>query len=62
MKITFENVSKIELINHDNGRSSFKMVCPVEGPYGGEVEFFLNSCNIDTGEDGLIIKQIYDER
>lgn len=62
MKITFENVSKIELLKNNNGRKNLKMICPVEGPYGGEVEFSLNSCDIDIAEDGLVIKKIYDER
>lgn len=62
MKITFEDVSKIEVIKNEKGRNNFKMICPVEGPYGGEVEFSLNSCDIEFTDDGLVIKKIYDER
>lgn len=59
MKITFERVSKITISKNESNRGNLKMSVPVEGPYGGEIEFNIKNCDFDFTNDGILIKKIY---
>jgi hypothetical protein len=61
MKITFENVSKIELTIDSSGRGSVKMSCPVEGTNGSEIELSFKSCDLEVSNNEIIIKNLYTE-
>lgn len=59
MKITFENISKIELTTDSSGRGSIKMSCPVEETYDSEIELIFKSCEFEFSDNGIIIKNLY---
>lgn len=61
MKITFENVSKIELNTDSSGRGSVKISCPIEGTNGSEIELFFKSCDFEISNNEIIIKNLYTE-
>lgn len=59
MKITFKNVSKIELTTDSSGHGSIKMSCPVEETNGSEIELFFKSCEFEFSDNEIIIKNLY---
>ena len=59
MKITFENISKIELTTNSSGHGSIKMSCPVEETCGSEIELFFKSCEFEFSDNEIIIKKLY---
>lgn len=59
MKITFENISKIELTTDSSGRGSIKMSCPVEETNGSEIELFFKDCVFEFSSNEIIIKNLY---
>lgn len=61
MKITFENVSKIELTTDSSGHGSIKMSCPIEETNGSEIELIFKSCDFVVANNEIIIKNLYTE-
>ena len=61
MKITFENVSKIELTTDSSGHGSIKMSCPVEETNGSEIELIFKNCEFEFSNNEIIIKNLYTE-
>ncbi len=61
MKITFKNVSKIELTIDSSGRGSVKISCPIEGTNDSEIELFFKSCDFEISNNEIIIKNLYTE-
>lgn len=61
MKITFENISKIELTTDSSGHGSIKMSCPVEETNGSEIELLFKSCEFEFSNDEIIVKKLYSE-
>lgn len=59
MKITFENIPKIKISRDEYNRGNLRMFIPVEGPYGGEIEFHIKNCDFDFTNDGISIKKVY---
>lgn len=59
MKITFDNVSKIELTTDSSGHGSIKMSCPVEKTNDSEIELFFKSCEFEFSDNEIIIKNLY---
>lgn len=59
MKITFENVSKIEFIADADGHGSLKMSCPIEETNGSEIELSFKSCDFVVANNEIIIKNLY---
>ena len=61
MKITFENVSKIELNADSSGHGSIKMSCPIEETNGSEIELFFKNCDFEISNNEIIVKNLYTE-
>lgn len=61
MKITFDNVSKVELTTDSSGHGSIKMSCPIEETNGSEIELNFKSCDFEIAENEIIIKNLYTE-
>lgn len=59
MKITFENISKIEITADADGHGSLKMSCPIAETNGSEIELFFKSCKFEFSDNGIIIKNLY---
>ncbi len=62
MKITFKNISKIELTIDSSGHGSIKMSCPAEetnGTNGSEIELFFKSCEYEFSNDEIVVKKLY---
>ncbi len=59
MKITFENVSKIELTTDSSGHGSIKMSCPIEETNGSEIELIFKNCEFELSNNEIIIKNLY---
>lgn len=59
MKITFENVSKIELTTDSSGHGSITMSCPVKETCNSEIELFFKSCEFEFSDNEIIIKNLY---
>ena len=56
MKITFENISKIEFTADADGHGSLKMSCPIEETNGSEIELSFKSCDFVVANNEIIIK------
>ena len=61
MKITFENISKIELTTDSSGHGSITMSCPVKETNGSEIELFFKNCDFEISNNEIIIKNLYTE-
>ena len=61
MKITFENISKIEFTANADGHGSLKMSCPIEETNGSEIELSFKSCDFVVANNEIIIKNLYTE-
>lgn len=66
MRVIFENVSKVQLTKNSKSQSKnpsyhLVMTCPVEGEYGGELDFELQKCDLQIVDgDEIVVKKIYD--
>ena len=59
MKITFDNVSKIEFTAGADGHGSLKMSCPIAETNGSEIELIFKNCELEFSNNEIIIKNLY---